>query len=159
MKFTIVWNWFEISNVISNNRLYIRKIRRLNKALLGSFKSLLQNENRSFAFWIIVLPRKTAISACRFINPPAASCGPSIGWSGKLCSLVSPFVTRVTTPKNWLEWNVYPWTDFAKTPTPSTKSRDVSGTDIDAGWPKNITASIPSTKRADTTCTSVRRTG
>jgi hypothetical protein len=37
---------------------------------------LLQNENRSFAFWIIVLPRKTAISACRFINPPAASCGP-----------------------------------------------------------------------------------
>jgi hypothetical protein len=72
---------------------------------------------------------------------------PSIGWCGKLCSPVCPSDIRVTTPKNWSGWNVYPWTGFAETPTSSTNSRNVSGTDIDDGWPKNTTASLPSTER------------
>ena len=33
-------------------------------------------------------------------RPEGMSAWPSIGWSGKLCSPVSPFVTRVMTPKN-----------------------------------------------------------
>ena len=74
----------------------------------------------------------------------ATSVWPSIGWSGKPRTPDSIFVTKATTPKNWSGWSVYPWTDFAETPLPSTNSRDVSGTDIDAGWPKKITASTPS---------------